>query len=127
MDSLAAVAVAMAEEEEKKAKRKHLAKEIVDKSLSCNYGPPSHQREAEHGKTPSPAKKKASKEEAEAAAFAADALLEAAAALQPQDAESSFTTNLTDATRMECSTSAEDSDNDHSKPSPCTPSSIGER
>lgn len=112
MDSLAAAAVAMAEEDEKTAKRRHLAKQIVDKSLSSTYGPPSRQRGADNDTVSTSANTNASNEEAEAAAFNANALLEAAAVLQPYEGESSFTTNLTDATRMECSTSPEDSDDD---------------
>lgn len=113
MDSLAAAAVAIAEEEEKAANRRRLVHKPFPISHSTTSGPPSHNREAEDFHSSAHTHSR-NIDEAKAAAFNADALLEAAAVLhQPYDGESSFTTNLTDATRMECSTSAEDSDDEH--------------
>lgn len=127
MDSLAAVAVAMAKEEEKQAKRRKLARNTTDMQLCSRNGPPSPQRAAGDHRT-SFANRSTLKEEAAAAALAADALLEAAAALQPITTESSFATMVTDDDQAttECMGTTDESQLDDSKIQsyPQTPSSI---
>lgn len=136
MDSLAAAAVAMAAaEEENYAHCQTTAITSADAPDCSLNGRPSHERGA-NDRTGMPAKRCTPKEEAAAATFAAGALLEAAAALQPAEkknvpAESSFTTQVTDedAAANECAGIGDDSDLDSVKTQSCprTPSSIVEQ
>lgn len=83
IDSLAAVAVAIAKEEENIAML-HSQSAINSPRFSpSTHGPPSRNRAAVDHPV-SPAKRTTPKEEAAAAALAADTILEAAAALQPK-------------------------------------------
>lgn len=83
IDSLAAVAVAIAKEEESNAMRYSQFSIDSFRLSTSTHGPPSQNRAAVDHLTSS-AKRTTPKEEAAAAALAADTILEAAAALQPK-------------------------------------------